>query len=287
MRTIIISDIRGSAQSIIPYGLNLARAMDSKVVVVHVVDPRINQARYSSYSDSQSITPGEPMGHEESSNKEITMIQTDLDNLLSRETSRVNYPLKVETVVKGGNIEDEIERLIKEETSSLVVVSAEADGAVFGTKEEIFDIIKDSKAMSIIVPPGTEFREYKKILLPVDFDSTELEKFSDLSFFFNAFDPVINAVAVATEDNYSEMDLKSNSWTNVAKDTLLPAKVRANVLKGDDYTETVINYGSRNDFDLIMMFQHKKNLFKNNFKTGIVEAIVEQTNIPTLYFYRK
>lgn len=287
MRTIIISDIRGSAQSIIPYGLNLARAMDSNVVVLHVVDPRVNQAKYSSYSDSQSLTPGEPLGHVESSEKEVTLVNTELDKLLSRETSSINYPLKVDTLVKAGSIEDEVEKLIAEETSSLVVTSSEADGAIFDDKSEIYDMVKDSKAMCILVPPGKEFKEYKKILLPVDFESDELERYSDLRFFFEAFDPTINAVSVADNKDYLELELKSNAWTKLAKDTLLPAKVRANVLKGKDYTDTLIKYSIRNEPDLMMLFQHKKNLFKKNFKTELVDTIIKKTNIPTLYFYRK
>lgn len=287
MKIIIISDIRGSSQSVIPYGLDLARAMNSKVDVVHVVDPRINQANYSSYSDSQSFSPGEPLGYVESSQKEVTLVNTELDNLLSRETSRINFPLKVDTRVKVGSIEEEVEKIIAEETSCLLIVSSEADGAIFESRSEIYDLIKDSKAMCILVPPGKQFREYKKILHPVDFDSKELDKYSDLRFFFEAFDPLINAVSVATEKDYLELDLKKNSWVKVAKDTFFPAKVRANVLKGEEFADTFINYSIRNEPDLIMLIQRKKNPFQKNFKTELVGTIVGKTNIPTLFFYRK
>lgn len=287
MKTIIISDIKGSAQSVIPYGLNLARAMNSDVVVIHMVDPRMNQAKYSSYSDSQSLTPGEPLGHEETSQKEVTQVNLELDNILSREASSMNFPLKVDTIVKAGSIEDEIEKMVNEETSCLVVVSAEADGAIFETKSEIFDMVKDSKAMCILVPPGKEFREYKKILHPVNFESKELEKYSDLRFFFEAFNPSINAVSVATDKDFHELDMKSSSWTNLAKDVFLPAKLNANVLKGNEFGDTIIRYSIRNEPDLIMLFQRKKNPFQKNFKTELVENIIETTNIPTLYFYRK
>ena len=90
MKTIIISDIRGGFNSIIPYGLRLARTMESSVTVVHVIDPRVSQAQYSSYSDSHSLTPGEPMGYNETTNKEVTTINSELENYLSRETSRLN-----------------------------------------------------------------------------------------------------------------------------------------------------------------------------------------------------
>jgi nucleotide-binding universal stress UspA family protein len=287
MKIIIISDIKGSAHSVIPYGLNLARAMNSEAVVLHMIDPRSNQAKYSSYSDSQSLTPGEPLGHEETYKKEVTLVNTELDKFLSRETSSINYPLKFNTIVKVGSTGDEIEKIVKEETSCLIVVSAEADGAIFETKSEIYEMIKDSKAMCILVPPGKEFREYKKILHPVDFEPKELEKYSDLNFFFDAFDPLVNAVSVATEKNYLDLELKTNSWAKVAKDVFLPAKVKANVLKGKKFADTFISYSIRNEPDLIMMFQRKKTQFRKNFKTEVVGTFIEKTNIPVLYFYRK
>ncbi len=287
MKTIIISDIKGSSQSIIPYGLNLAKSMESEAVVVHIIDNRTTQVKYSSFSDSQSLSPGEPLGHEETSRKEVTAVNTELDTLLSRETSRLNYPLKVDTLVEVGNMEEEIEKMIKEEPDCIVVTNSEPDGAMFESKEEIYDLVKDSGALCILVPPGKEFSEFKKILLPVDFESKELDKYSDLRFFFDAIDPLINAVSVATEKDYTELELKSNSWVNIAKNTLLPAKVRANVLKGEDFTETVIRYCLRNDYDLIMLFQRKKNAFKKNFKTGLIGTLIEKTNLPVLYFYRK
>lgn len=287
MKTIIISDIRGGSNSIIPYGLRLARAMESNVTVVHVIDPRVSQAQYSSFSDSQSLTPGEPMGFDETTNKEVTIINSELENYLSRETSRLNYPLKVETVVKNGSLTDEIELIIKEEPSCLVVTSSEPDKTIFETREEIYDFVKDSGALCVLVPPGYEFREYKRILHPVDFSSTELEKYSDLKFFFDAFDPVVNAVTVAAGEDYLELELKSNSWMNIAKDTLLPAKVNTNILKGEDNVETIAGYVMRNEHDLVMLFQHKKNLFRKNFKTAMVGEIIEKTNTPVLYFYRK
>lgn len=287
MKTIIISDIRGSSKSVIPYGLNLARSVNSDVVVVHIVDPRVTQGNYSSYSDSQTFTPGEPMGHEEPSNKEITRVNTELDNFLSRETSSINYPLNVETLVTLGSMEEEIERMVKEEPSCLVVASSEPDGTIFESKEEIYDLIKDAGAMCILVPPGKEFSEYKKILHPVDFESKELDKYSDLGFFFDAFDPMVNAVSVTGDKDYLELELKSNSWAKIAKDTFLPAKIRTNVLKGEDFSETFINYSNRNHPDLIMMFQRKKNPFHKNFKTALIGTIIERTNIPVLYFYRK
>jgi nucleotide-binding universal stress UspA family protein len=287
MKTIIISDIKSKAKSVITYGLELAKTMESEVDVVHIIDPRISQAKYSSYSDSQSLTPDEPMGYPETLNKEVTVAQDELNDLLSGETSRLNYPVKVNVVVEEGSLEEKVEQMVDDEPYCILVVSAEPDGYHFESKSEIYSMVKDSGAMCILVPPGIEFKEYRKILHPVDFSSKELEKYADLGFFFNVFDPLIHAVTVSQDNDYTELELKSETWKKIASDVFLPAKIRTNVLKGDDFTETLVQYCNRNDYEMIMLFQRKVNAFKKNFKSELAGTFIEKTNLPVLFFYRK
>jgi nucleotide-binding universal stress UspA family protein len=287
MKTIIISDLKSKSKSILAYGLELARAMESEVDVVHVVDPRTSQAKYSSYSDSQSITPNDPLGFPETIHKEVTKAKNELDEMLSREISRLNYPANVNVVVEEGSLEEKIEKIIDYEPYCILVVSSEPDGYHFESKSEIYSMVKDAGAMCILVPPGIEFKEYRKILHPVDFSSKELEKYADLGFFFDAFDPLVHAVALSQDNDYSELELKSETWKKIASDVFLPAKIRTNVLKGDDFIETMVQYCNRNDYEMIMLFQRKVNAFKKNFKSELAGTFIERTNLPVLFFYRK
>jgi nucleotide-binding universal stress UspA family protein len=284
MKTIIISDLKSTSKSIITYGLELARSMESEVDVLHVIDPRTSQAKYSSYSDSQSLTPDQPMGYPETMNKAVTAAQNELNELLNRETSRLNYPVKVNVLVEEGSLEEKVEIMVEDEPYCIVVVSAEPDGYHFESKSEIYTLVKDSGAMSILVPPGVEFKEYKKILHPVDFSSKELEKYADLGFFFDVFDPLVHAVTISSNSDYSELELKSETWKKIANDVFLPAKIRTNVLKGDDFTETLVQYCNRNDYEMIMLFQRKVNAFKKNFKSELAGTLIERTNLPVLFF---
>lgn len=58
MKIVIVSDIRGSSESIIPYGLNLAKRLETEVEIIHVIDSRVIQGVPSRYADSQSIAAG-------------------------------------------------------------------------------------------------------------------------------------------------------------------------------------------------------------------------------------
>lgn len=286
MKTIIISDIRSNSKSIIPYGLKLARSMESEVDVVHVVDPRIHQGKYSPLSDSRSITPGHKLTPGEMIQREMSLVRIELDKLLSSEGSRLNYPLKVNTIVEKNTIQAEIEKIAKKETSWLLVTSSEPDNHIFMSKKEIYNTLKETGAAGIIVPPEAKFREYKKIIHPVDFSSDELDNYADLRFFFAVFQPVVNAVAVANGNKYLSLETKSKTWRKMVSDVFLPSEVKSNVLEGEDFTRTLINYSQRNEYDLFMLFPQMKTLKKNLKKENVTE-IVKETNLPMLYYQKK
>jgi hypothetical protein len=286
MKIIIISDIRSNSKSVIPYGLKLARSMESEVDVVHVVDPRIHQGKYSPFSDSRSFTPGHKLTPGEMIRREMDLVRIELDKLLSGEGSRLNYPLKVNTFVEKNSIQAKIEKIAKKETSWLLVTSSEPDNHIFISKKEIYSTLKDTGAAGIIVPPEAKFREYKKIIHLVDFSSDELDNYADLRFFFTVFQPVVNAVAVANGNKYLSLETKSKAWRRMVGDVFLPSDVKSNVLEGEDFTKTLINYSKRNEYDLFMLFPQMKNL-KKNLKKENIQKIVTETNLPMLYYRKK
>lgn len=286
MKTIIISDIRSNSKSVIPYGLKLARSMESEVDVVHVVDPRIHHGKYSPFSDSRSVTPGHKLTHGEMIQREMGLVRTELDKLLSSEGSRLNYPLKVNTIVEKNSIQSEIEKIAEKETSWLLVTSSEPDDHIFMSKKEIYSTLNATGAAGIIVPPEAKYREYKKIIHPVDFSSDELDNYADLRFFFTVFHPVVNAVSVANGNKYLSLETKSKAWRRMVSDVFLPSEIKSNVLKGDDFMKTLTNYSKRNEYDLFMLFPQMENL-KKNLKKENVQEIVTETKLPMLYYQKK
>jgi len=52
MKLIIVSDIMGQQESILPYGLQLAKYLQADVDILQVTDARVQQGVQTSYSDS-------------------------------------------------------------------------------------------------------------------------------------------------------------------------------------------------------------------------------------------
>lgn len=287
MKTIIISDIHGKSESIIPYGLNLAKTLESEVDILHPIDPRTNQGAYSSYSDSKSITPGHTYSQKEIIQREKNKAQIKLDKLLSSEASRLNYPLKINTVIKEGSISEMIQEELKKSIDSIFVVNIEPDENMFLSKSEILSTAKNNKAILILVPPETSFKNYKNVLLPVNFSSTSIDKFSGLQFFFQRFNPVINAVDVAKKNDYIDSELKSQNWKTLLEDLQIASNIKVNSLEGEDYKQTIINYITRNNPDLLMLLHEKENSVNYIFKKNELDEILKRIKIPVFVRFFK
>jgi len=254
MKTIILSDIGNSTDTIIPYGLRLARALELEVDIIHVIDPRIHQGTYSSVSDSQSISPGNTLSHAEIIQHEKHRISRDMNKLLSGEASRLNYPLKLNRIVAENSLEIELEHRINLEPNSLLVINGSSNQEMFENTAEIVRLTKKLGVPAIVVPPGEKFTTIKDVLMPLNLNRNNYTSIKKLKFLFDHFPMTINAVGVASKRDYTELELKAIAWRDVAKEYLLPgSKVRTNILEGKDFINTINNYFHRNNLDLLMM----------------------------------
>ena len=284
MKTIIISDIHSNNKSIIPYGLNVAKTLESEVDIIHIIDSRMNQGEYSSFSDSQSITPGNTMSHDEILQREENQANIKLDKLLSGEASRLNYPLKVNTSVEKNTIIDAIQTKLEQEPTALFIISAEPDGFIFQSKDEIVSTLENTGAMGLLVPPAQSFRMINKVVFPVDFKSEDFQAYAKIHSFIRHFTPVIDAVGF-TKNNDSP-DHKSDNWLEVAKNAFVPSTIKTNLLKGGNYADVLNDYIKNIQPDMVILFQQKQNVLKNIFKNNAAKMLLPQINLPVLIHFQ-
>ena len=91
MKTILISDVGSKTKVIIPYSLNFTKFIDDTINIIHVVDPRKQQGVAGAYADSQSFQIGRKLTQKEIIEREKHQARINLDNLLSKEASKVKF----------------------------------------------------------------------------------------------------------------------------------------------------------------------------------------------------
>jgi hypothetical protein len=215
MRMIIVSDISETSQSIIPYGLNVGKFTQTKVDILHCFDPAIVQGSYSPYSDSQSITPGEKLSHEEILKREKGIISDKLSRFLSREASVLNYPLRVNTITDIGDIESCITEQIKNHENPLIITGTKPGGSMTVGLQELLKVIFKLNVMIMIIPPGKKFIKPNTCWLVTDLYAEGNGKIKKLFDWINPLVTKVITSVVVRVNSRNNNKKEINDWKAV------------------------------------------------------------------------
>lgn len=266
MRTVIISDIKSEKESIIPYGLHIAKLLATGADVVHVIDPRVQQGVYSSFADSQTTSPGEKLGHEEIMEREIHNANKELDEMLVREVSRLNYPLKTNKIVQEYTIIKKLKELERDIEDPLIIVSTEPDNYIFSTHHETVSIISKINTASMFVPPGLDYKDFENILIVPHNSSQDIKKYAGLLEAIFKNKPKVTAVDVInTREKYEqEKEIMENRMKNVSLLASGP-DIETMLFTGRNYFDILSEQIEKIKPDLIISFNEDRGYF--NFRS--------------------
>jgi hypothetical protein len=286
MRTIILSDISETSNSIIPYGLHIGKHTQTKVDVLHCFNPVIVQGYYSPYSDSQSITPGKKLSHDEVLQREKGIINDKLSQLLSKEASLLNYPLRVYTITEIGDTNDCISGIIKKHNNPLIITGTKPASSMTSNLKDLLKILFNYNVMIMIIPPGKKFIKPKTCCLLTNLDA---EGNSTIKKLFEWLDPLVTKVftsAVVRFNQRSNHDKAKNDW----KKALQPYSDKTDITSlavtyVDDLNIAFEHICGRKNFDMIIMPKNRDSFFSEYlFHDDNAKQLTESLNKPVLLY---
>ncbi len=268
MKTLIISDIIEDASSIIPYGLNIGKHSQTRVNIIHLIDPRENQGTTSPVSDSHTVTPGDKLTQEEILNKQETKARTLLDRLLSKEASRLNFPLRIDQTIEIRPAAEGLEEILNAGPGSLVITGTHPATTMVGTLGELLEIITPMNNPILIIPPGQRFIPPKEALLISDFQDDH-EIFSGIRPWLKPFALRINALAITTSDKASDTQARGQQWKKDIEKKDEPDLIQhTGVLEGDDPVKALMDHVHQNNPDLVIIPKSNKTAFADYLYAG-------------------
>jgi len=286
MRTIIVSDISETSESIIPYGLNIGKYTQTRVDLFHGIDPSIVQGKYSSISDSQSITPGQKLSHEEILHREMGIIDGKLSMLLSRQASMLNYPLRINTVTEIGDTESTITNQIEKYENPLVITGTKPGSSMVVNLQELLLLIRRLDVRVLIVPPGQKFRMPNTCCLVTDLYAEGNNKIEKL---FQWLSPLVKKFftsAVVKIDSNKNRNKEISEWISAIQPYIEKAQIGTPEIVHIDYMniafESICN---RKSPDLIVLPKNKDSHFsKYLFNDDNLVKLVESVKLPVLLY---
>lgn len=282
MQTIIISDIHNKEESILPYALNFTKHLYPKTTILHVVDPRKQHAVSSAYADSQTFEVGEKLSHEDTIERELKQTRQALDELLSYEASRLNFPLRTNVVVKENTLEKQLQEEGGRYGNTLVLVSSKPDGEIVENFDAFLETVKRLKLLTLIVPAGMEFSNPSKAFTLFDFDKGRETGLMSVLSLLKPFNLKVNVGDMDRDGKYVELEIKSTAWEEVMKKYFQPeGGISTNILSGKDQSKSLIDFIRRNNYHLVLLPVGEA---KGKFSNNLIRRLIDELDLPILLY---
>jgi hypothetical protein len=282
MRTIIISDIEGDRESILPGGLRIGRSTETEVWIVHTVDPRIQHGTSSPQADSKSISPGSKLSHDEILRREKNKAHLALQKFISGEGSRLNYPLKIKLLVEEGSMKERFSEIENRNPGALLLANSVPGNSMVEDLDELLSVVKDLQTLTYFIPPNYPFSEMKTVLLFSLFDKDSYQLIREIAHWMEPFHPLIHAFGVTDPGNQLQMDRESSAWKRAVNSYFNPPmSLRTATLSGGDPLEMILQYADKRKPDILLV--PRRAVRKGNsglLSIRALKTLIEESNIP-------
>lgn len=286
MKTIIISDIQGNSKSVIPYGLRFGKHTGTEVEIVHAIDPRTAKGASSPYANSQQITPGAMLSHEEIMKRERSNAQMALEKFISSEGSRLNYPLKIDMQIREGSVDKMMNEISRSYPGSLVIVTNEPSNSMVEDLDEMLEVTGQIELPTLFISPEYSFSEPKNAMMVTDFKHTDYESLKEMIQWLVPFHPNIHAYGLAGAKEHLDMDMESGAWKKMVNAFVEPPMiVEASVIDYGATLEVLLESLKRNGAELLMIPRYMLKASSGSpFSKKSFKELLGEVNLPVALF---
>lgn len=195
------------------------------------------------------------------------------------ESANLNY------IVKKGKIYREVVNQAHAFEDSAIICSTHGASGFeeFFIGSNAFRIISATDSPVITIRHGSMPRDIQKIVLPIDITTDTRQKVPVTTEIAKAFNAEVHVIGVATLQT-DEIDLKLNAYTKQVCNFLKERDIRFQTasLRGDNITDTIIEYALDINADLISMMT-EQNIALSDFVLGsYAQQMLSKSPIPVL-----
>lgn len=266
MDTILIAtDFTGAARNALVYGVQLARDLQAKVVLLHVCKPLTCSA------DMIRVVSNEELMHES-------------EQQLTNEVQSVEHD-GVEVSIKCilGNITESIIYAIHDIQPLWVLVGMKAKEKtmrkIFGSTAT--SLSKHSPAPLIIVPEHAAYHPPTKIALANDLhDEADMHVLDPLQQLAIKFQSYMFIVRVVNEDTFQLAE--KMRWSSRIKWHLKELHASDELLTDSDMAHAIKEFVCDHSIDLVAIIAHEASILQRIFTRDHIKELIFQTQVPIL-----
>ncbi|MEO6904672.1 MAG: universal stress protein [Bacteroidia bacterium] len=191
----------------------------------------------------------------------------------------------VETILRNGNIYDEINK-VADELNPLLMVGLSSKitfDKIIG--KNAFKMVRELKHPVMTIRAKMQHEECKTILLPIDLSKESREKVGQAISLAKKLGAQISVVSILTQKD-EELENKLTSYSNQVlkyiQNENIPCTIKT--LRGTDIPKMIINYGHEIGADLILIMSKAELNVKEFFIGTVAQRIINESDIPVLSY---
>lgn len=270
------------------FGFNFAKNIDAEVILLHVYFTPI-YATSLPYGDVFNYQ----LSDEENVRNILQKVHSDLNALSDKVKAKVasgEFPdVKYTCVLREGIPEEEILRYSKENRPRIIIMGTrgknQKDIDLIGSVTA--EIIERSRVPVLAIPENTPFKQFsevKRIAFITNFDQRDLIAFDSLINSLKPFHFSASLIHLAdVKDTWNE--IKLGGIKEYFQKQYPQLDIYYDVVKNDDFLNSLDNYIKTNQIDIITLTSYKRNIFSRLFNPGIARKMIFHSDTPLLVIY--
>ena len=269
MKTILApTDFSNSSINAVRYAADLAVAINAKLVLFHAIPFPI--------AVSEISIPGDFV------DDMMDTGQKEMDDLCEKIRVRTKDKISIESDVKIGSVEFEIENISVKERPLAIIMGIQSgkslERAFLGSS--IFHIMNHLDFPTIVVPDNAKFNPIKNIGMACDFKHLDEElPFETIAEWLRLFNANLEIINITPRETDFKADQVADSIS--LENRLASFKPRFHFLTGNNIASDLEQFIDSHPLDLLMVFPRKHGIIKL-FHKKKSKFIVNHTLIPIL-----
>ena len=233
------------------------------------------------------------LSDEENVRNILQKVHSDLNALSDKVKAKVasgEFPdVKYTCVLREGIPEEEILRYSKENRPRIIIMGTrgknQKDIDLIGSVTA--EIIERSRVPVLAIPENTPFKQFsevKRIAFITNFDQRDLIAFDSLINSLKPFHFSVSLIHLAdVKDTWNE--IKLGGIKEYFQKQYPQLDIYYDVVKNDDFLNSLDNYIKTNQIDIITLTSYKRNIFSRLFNPGIARKMIFHSDTPLLVIY--
>ena len=272
MKKILVpTDFSPNALKALTYAAEIAEMSGAHIYLLHVIEPKINMATMQT----------------DSLNKiSIERKSEELNSLVS--TALSIYPkIKITPYLLGESVVPALLAYAEKEEMDLIIMGTNGSG---GIKEAIMGTvtaaaIEKTNIPILSVPIYYDLKKPASLLLAIDQFEKEEDLYEELMEIAELFSATLNIVLIKDSEEKRNLDnLEQNlkEFMEFLLQKFPNVSITTELLKGTNFEDSIAEYCSIHDVDLLAMVSYPKSFWEKLFRKGNTRSMAFHSTVPIL-----